>query len=286
MKKTSIFILSLIVVILPGCQLESETYGSINSTLFPKTAKDAETLVTGSCYNIFRASWGGLFCATDGIQLVLEQTSDIGEAQTRDRELMLYCRWTVDNHYITQYWIHDRWKWVKFIGTMTLNIDRISQIDMDETLKSRLIGELYCGRALLTFLMYNFYGPVPIADLETLKNPLEEKILPRATEEEMQTLIETDLLEAAKVLPNNYKKDDPDYGRFTRGMCYFMLLKHYMQIRQWDKAEAAGRELLKPEYGYDLVPRYKDIFTLANEKNVETIFSFNSLDGFEEHQWL
>jgi hypothetical protein len=64
-----------------------------------------------------------------------------------------------------------------------------------------------------------------------------------------------------------------------------ILLKHYMQLKQWDKAEAAGRELMKPEYGYDLVPRYKDIFTIANEKNTETIFSFNSLDGYDEHQW-
>ena len=39
-----------------------------------------------------------------------------------------------------------------------------------------------------------------------------------------------------------------------------------MLTKQWDKAEAEGRELMKPEYGFELVPEYKDIFTLANER--------------------
>ena len=56
-----------------------------------------------------------------------------------------------------------------------------------------------------------------------------------------------------------------------------VLLKFYMQTRQWEKAIGAGRELLKKDvYGYDLVPKYKDIFTLANEKNEETIYSYNA----------
>ena len=34
-----------------------------------------------------------------------------------------------------------------------------------------------------------------------------------------------------------------------------------------------GRELMKPEYGYELMANYNDLFTLANEKNRESIFS-------------
>lgn len=96
---------------------------------------------------------------------------------------------------------------------------------------------------------------------------MAEKILPRLSEEEMQTYIETELTEASKVLPANYKKGDKNYGRFTAGLAHTVLLKLYMLTKQWDKAEAEGRELMKPEYGFELVPEYKDIFTLANEKN-------------------
>jgi hypothetical protein len=280
MKKISIYII-VIAAVLQGCALESERYDTINPTLFPKTARDAETLVTGNCYNVFRASWAGFFCISDGIQILREYMSDIGEHAHRDHGPFLYGRWRVDGYGAA----NDKWYFLKHISAMTLTIDRISPIDMDEAHKKRLIAELRCGRAFLAFELYDFFGPIPLPDLETLKNPLEEKILPRATEEEMQAFIETDLTEAAQDLPYSYKKGDPDYGRFTRGACYMILLKHYMQLKQWDKAEAAGRELMKPEYGYDLVPRYKDIFTIANEKNTETIFSFNSLDGYDEHQW-
>jgi hypothetical protein len=170
---------------------------------------------------------------------------------------------------------------------MTLTIDRLEQIDMDEAKKEQLIAEVRCGRAWLTFLLYDLYGPVPLADLKTLKNPLAEIIVPRATEEEMQTFIEEDLLAAAEVLPYNYKKGDAGYGRFTRGLCYTLLLKFYMLpgVERWGDAEAAGWELTDPQYGYDLVPEYKDIFTVANEKNVETIFAVGCQRGEISQAW-
>jgi hypothetical protein len=160
---------------------------------------------------------------------------------------------------------------------------------MDDTHKNRLIAEAQCALGLLSYTLYDFFGPIPLPDLETLKNPLEEKILPRATEEKMREFIETNLRAAANApeLPDVYKKGNADYGRFSKGVAYMLLLKYYMLTKQWDKAEAAGRELLDPKYGYALVPRYRDVFTLANEKNVETIFSFSSsISGIEMVQYM
>ena len=101
----------------------------------------------------------------------------------------------------------------------------------------------------------------------------------------MQTYIETELTEASKILPANYKKGDKNYGRFTAGLAHTVLLKLYMLTKQWDKAEAEGRELMKPEYGFELVPEYKDIFTLANEKNPEIIWACQCAKGYQEHKW-
>ena len=50
-------------------------------------------------------------------------------------------------------------------------MDRIKDVNMDETLKARYMAELKCGRGFLAFLMYDMYGPIPIADLETLQKP-------------------------------------------------------------------------------------------------------------------
>jgi hypothetical protein len=221
------------------------------------------------------------------MQVIGEYTSDIGNPGKRFwLDAMAYGRWSINESYLMT--LMDKvWGVVKNLSSMTLTIDRLNRMDIDETHKNRLIAEVKCGRGLLAFMLYDFFGPIPLPDLETLKYPLEEKILPRATEEEMQAFIETGLLEAANApeLPYNYRKGDAGYGRFTKGMAWMALLKFYMQTRQWAKAEAAGRELLKSEYGYDLVPSYKDIFSLAGEKNVETIYSFNAMPANRGHSW-
>jgi hypothetical protein len=258
----------LAAVAFQGCALESEEYSAINTTMFPKTAADADALVTAN-QRIFGACWDGIVMR----YWWLELTTDNGDSGNSWLEPIRYGNWTAGNANGT----NDGWAWVKYIATLTLTIDRIRPIDMDETHKNRLIAETHCGLGYLAFILYDMFGPIPLADLETLKNPQVENIIPRATEEQMQAFIETNLLAAinAPELPYNYKHGDPGYGRFTKGVAHMLLLKHYMQTGQWDKAEAEGRELVdNSNYGYGLVPRYKDIFTLANEGHTETILSY------------
>ncbi|MDR0386333.1 MAG: RagB/SusD family nutrient uptake outer membrane protein, partial [Prevotellaceae bacterium] len=138
----------------------------------------------------------------------------------------------------------------------------------------------------LAFIIYDIYGPIIIADLETLMKPQEEKILPRQTDEATREFIVSNLTDAAKVLPYSYKRGDINYGRFTKGLCNMVLFKFYMQTQQWDKAETTGRELMKPEYGYNLVPEYRNIFTEDNEKNEETIWAVNCKHGYQTHKWF
>ena len=135
----------------------------------------------------------------------------------------------------------------------------------------RYMAELKCGRGFLAFLMYDMYGPIPIADLETLQKPEAEIVIPRLSEEAMREYIVTNLKEAADILP--YKYEDTDYGRFTKGLANTLLLKFYMMTKQWDEAEKIGRELTKSEYGYKLVDDYHSLFSLSGEKNSEVIFS-------------
>jgi hypothetical protein len=285
MRKINILIcLSAIILLsLQSCKLETVVYDTINPSIFPKTADDAKALVTANAYGAFlNNGYEGIFNCADGHIICSDIISDIGSCNWSDRNALVYGRWTVS----TRMYIPKMWNiYVKHISMMTLTMDRIKDIDMNDDLKKQYMAELRCGRGWLAFLLYDFYGPIIIADLETLKNPLEEKILPRLSEEEMQSYIITELTEAAKDLPYNYKKDDFDYGRFTKGLCNTVLMKLYMMIGQYDKAETLGRELMKPEYGYALVEKYSDIFTAANEKNAETIWANNCRPGYQEHKW-
>lgn len=265
-----------------SCKLESEIYDSINAGIFPQTEADAEALVTANAYGVFQNNgYSGMFNVATGVLVVSDLMSDYGECTWRGWEPMLYNRWTVGNSYNDNHW-----RWAQFMGKMTMTIDRIENMsNISEDKKKRFIAELNCARGWLAFCMYDLYGPIPIADIETLKNPLEEKILPRLSEDEMKNFIESELKKASEVLPYTYSKESADYGRFTKGLANMVLLKFYMLTKQWDKAEEMGRELTKPEYGYKLMDNYADIFKLANEKNSETIWAVNCLRGTQEHKW-
>jgi hypothetical protein len=268
--------------VLQSCELESEVYDTINPSLFPKTAADAKALVTANAYGGFQNNgYSGFFNNAQGYVIISEIVSDIGQCNWTDRAALVYNRWTNATSYLGNVW-----QYTKFLSKATLTIDRIEGIDMSDAQKQQYIAELRCARGWMAFLMYDLYGPIPIADLETLKNPLEEKILPRLSEEEMQQYIVTELTEAAKGLPYNYKKGDADYGRFTKGLCNTVLLKFYMMTKQWAKAEEYGRELMKPEYGYELLPVFRDVFTAANEKHAETIWANNCVLGYQMNKWM
>lgn len=73
--------------------------------------------------------------------------------------------WHIDGDYRRVY------DYSQYLASMTLTMERIKNVNMDETLKARYMAELKCGRGFLAFLMYDMYGSIPIADLETLQKP-------------------------------------------------------------------------------------------------------------------
>ncbi|MDR1503159.1 MAG: RagB/SusD family nutrient uptake outer membrane protein [Prevotella sp.] len=295
MKKKSLYITILLFAafIVQSCSLDSEDYSQVSSSLYPTTEQDAFDLVTGNVYAAFRNNkYDGAFNAATGFHLLGDMATDFG-----------YCAWGEGNWGQLEYANfqnkdgerNPRRNWepyLPWISKMELTIDRIKGIEMDEELKKQFIAELECGQGFLAFLLWDFYGPIIVADLETLKNPQNEIILPRQTNEQTITYIETKLKSAMGVLAKNYDIGNDNYGRFTEGLCHMLLLKLYMQTKQWDKAITEGRELMKTEYGYRLVTdpgeagsAYANIFTSANEGNKETIWAINCLREYQSHLW-
>lgn len=272
-----------------SCKLESETYDSINEDMFPVTESDAEALVTANGYGVFRNNgYDGIFNIASGYLLVSDLLSDYGESSWRQWEPTVYVRFTNGNNMNTQLDLASSlWNYSKFMGKMTMTIDRIKNMDIPQDKKDMYLAEMSCARGWLAFCMWDIFGPIPLPDIETLKEPLAEKIIPRATEDEMRKFIVDELTAASNVLPYSYSKESTDYGRFTKGLCKTILLKFYMQTHQWSEAVTVGRELTSAEYGYKILKDddYYNLFTLANEKNAETIWAVNCLRGTQEHKW-
>ena len=111
--------------------LESEMYDTINLDMFPKTESDAEALVTSAAYSPFRSNfYDGIFTnAADGIQIMGDMTTDLGYCQWTDSWWpdMLNFNFTVNSERIGTPYIY-----VRDISKMTLTIDRIKDIPMDD----------------------------------------------------------------------------------------------------------------------------------------------------------
>ncbi|MDR3268744.1 MAG: RagB/SusD family nutrient uptake outer membrane protein [Tannerella sp.] len=266
-------------------QLESEDYSNIDPGFFPVNDEDATALVT-ACYNPFSASWydGYWSTAQGGFQVMSEMATD-----------MMDCQWGANpwGPPVTFTW-HANWAPVtnfygryQHISRITLAINRLETLEMrNKTLQERLIAECKALRGWLAYMLYDLYGPVPIATPEQLQKPLEDTQIPRATEEEMQKFIENNLNEAlsANVLP--LRATGSSYGRVSAALCHTVLMKHYMLTKQWDKAIAEGRELQKTEYGFGLMDGYTDIFTLENEGNKEIIHAATASLSVNSTLWL
>lgn len=148
-------------------------------------------------------------------------------------------------------------------------IERIPLSDnIPELKQNQFVGEAYFLRALYYFMLVRQYGRMPLVD-HVLS--YEEYYAPRATIEQTWALIEADLIEAAKLLPEKSEYSDTDLGRATKGAANALLGKAYIYQGKFDEAYAVLKNvILSGEYG--LETNYADIFTLEKENGIESIF--------------
>src|SRR6266550_2828100 len=182
----------------------------------------------------------------------------------------------------------------KYINDYTTQLNPTAQFVQDQwvdfyrainttnaALKARRVAEARFLRALYYFDLVQMYGPVTLTLHET-KSPTTEAT--RAPVDSVYDAIVADLQYAESTLPAVQK----DYGRATKGAAQHLLAKVYLtRIRD---ADSTADELAKRQAGdfanaadyaqrvinsgqYALLPRFKDVFDFANERNQEVIWS-------------
>jgi len=154
-------------------------------------------------------------------------------------------------------------------------LKNVPGIEMDETLKNRLLGETKFLRALYYYNLVNLYGNVPLAnelntDSDQLKGYAQEGIAG------VWSLIENDLLFAIDNLPESY--DAQNVGRATSWAATALLGKTYMQQRKDSEALPLLAKVVN-EGPFGLV-NYADNFRHETENNVESIFEVQFSDEF------
>ncbi|MFI0430470.1 RagB/SusD family nutrient uptake outer membrane protein [Mariniflexile sp. HMF6888] len=287
MKKIA-FTIFASLFLLTGCnELELDDYTIISPNNFLKTADDAKALVTSCYYDIMHNGDGGMYCfSAFSFPLVTDLSTNVMRCNwgngTSDWAVQFRQSYTPESPGFTR----NLWAYYRNLSKYTLDIDRINGINdasLTDDLKTRYVAEIKAIRAWTAYLLYNTFGTFPIATLEQLKNPLDEVLLERASNETVETLITDDLNDAISALPVSYP--DADYGRITKGHALMILLKFQMFKKQWTDASNTARQIIALNK-YGLMNSYKDIFSKANRRNTELIYSIPASQVTGANYWL
>jgi hypothetical protein len=160
---------------------------------------------------------------------------------------------------------------ITYVAKATEVIQAISQSDaVTDAVKKSYVAQAKTLRAWLMYVLFDFFGPVNAKwDYNILT---DTSALARPTEAAYIAQIEKDIAEAMPDLKDKYNSDAPNWGRVGKGVARMILLKLYMQTKQWAKAEAVAKEIMTMGYSLLTGPNgYRDVF--RNKANAEIIYA-------------
>mgnify|MGYP006279236763 CR=1 FL=1 len=158
------------------------------------------------------------------------------------------------------------------INTINSVLAASSEVDMTQTKKDHLTGELHFLRGHHYYLLVRMFGGVPL-NLEPTTGPVTEQY--RASQEEVYEAIVNDLENAIPLLPDVAG----NWGRATKGAAKHLAAEVYLtrgyitgDQADFERAAVLAEEVINSGQ-YSLLDNFKEIFLSDNERNDEVIFS-------------
>lgn len=178
---------------------------------------------------------------------------------------------TSDNGIILVFW-RDTYETISRANNV---IKYIPQINMNDSLKNRLIGEVKFIRAFSYFNLTNIFGKVPYKTEPQLTHSAIHVGLSEVAS--IYSKIEEDLKEAISVLPVSYSAEK---GRVTKGAAHAMLAKVYLYQKKYSDC-LTQIEQLEALKRYNLIDDFSDLFKSGAEDCVEVIFGLRFVNNTE-----
>ena len=282
MKRYKLLSLALIALMMNSCtkDLVSIDYSEINPNIFPKSAADLEAMVNAAYYPL-RGSWfDGIFSTSErGVMYLSDATTEILHGKYGDQNLATLHNYRPSDAGFTRYYDD----FYNKISRMTITIDLISRSTVSEELKKKAIAEVRCARGLLAYTLFDLYGPIVVAPLEILQNPLTEAPLARLSHQDMVAFIEADLEAAALDLP---LPADADYGRFSKALAKMINIRLNLHEKNWAKVKTLSDEIMAYN-AYSLDANYAAMWDLEGAKASNEVIWAIPCDyaGTSENQW-
>lgn len=175
---------------------------------------------------------------------------------------------TSDNGFIESIWKH----YYEGITRANKVIYYVPDIQMDDVLKQRIIGESKFLRAYLYFHFVNIFGEIPLKTQPSFT--ADDLHVAVSNVSDIYQQIELDLTDASMVLPSSYGSE---IGRATKGAALGLYAKALLFQEKWQESLNAISEM--EQLGYALMPVYRENFEVAFENNVESVFEIQHLAG-------
>lgn len=282
MKNLKNYTIVLLLLVLSGCSqdLESINYDEINPSIFPSSEADIQAIVASAYYPL-RGSYGNGIHTTseNGLMFILDATTEILQGPYGvQQEASLHSYKATSTSFTRFYDV-----FYNKISGMTQSIDRIEKSNVNELIKKQAIAEIKCARGLLAYELFDMYGPLVVAPLDVLQNPLKEEPLARLSNAAMVSFIENDLKAAAADLK---APGDTEYGRFSTGMARMVLIRLYLHEKRWAEVEEQANAIMAMNY-YTLEENYVGLWDVkAPVSSKEVIWSVPAdYAGTSENQW-
>ncbi len=175
------------------------------------------------------------------------------------------------NFTATQGTINDYWNGrYEIVNLCNQTLTNVPEIEMNENLKARLLGEAKFVRALIYFDLVRAFGDIP---MPTSIDNVQEASVVRTPKDEVYAQIIQDLTEAIDVLPDNY--DASNVGRATKGAARGILAKVYLYRNEWDKAIEQTTAIISSNR-YGLEDNFYNVFRIPYENGKESLFEIQA----------
>jgi starch-binding outer membrane protein, SusD/RagB family len=292
MKKYIIGFIILIAIVSTSCtkNFDPELYGVLSPSTFPTTASEYE-LYTMEVYVPFEGKWGYPSTISDGWEYEYF-SPELGNIEMFDMSTDIMAQfdgWGGHWQYISSgdftamkslTGMRHHFEKVRIITRVTQIIDNLEKATvLTDGVKKELIAEAKMARGWSMYYLLHIYGPVPVILDPALIGTDAEADETRPSRETFVNAIISDLRYAADNLPV-----DPDnYGRFNKGAALTVLMRLYLNEKNFTMAESVGREIVALKR-YKLVDDYASLFREATEVNSENIWVVSCVSGTETGQ--
>ncbi|HTE24634.1 RagB/SusD family nutrient uptake outer membrane protein [Flavitalea sp.] len=268
MKLVTRYIPVLLVIFIASCgkkYLDLQPTDVLTNANFFKTESDAQSALIGVYAQLQpEATFGNLI---DAANMDWTMSGDLYEQdQNTPRVQLEMLSLPADNTYTTQLYAG----LYQGISRANVVIDRVGEMEnLAAQAKASIIAQAKYLRGIYYYKLVNYFGGVSLVTTEL--NASSKLDVPRATAAEVWKQIETDLNDAAAVLPVTWP-GTADLGRATKGAALAFLVKAYLWQQKWDAALTASEQIVALK-AYDLLPDFRSVFLKANEHNKEIVFA-------------